>query len=78
MGSGSKGNIFNIQTSDLSTDAVDALPAVHALSGCDSTTSFSGTGKVKFFKSVCKDESYYNATSVLGESGTINGTRLTY
>ena len=78
MGSGSKGNIFNIQTSDLSTDAVDALPAVHALSGCDSTTSFSGIGKVKFFKSVCKDESYYNATSVLGESGTINGTRLTY
>ena len=74
IGTGSKEKIFDIQTNDLSIDAVDALPVVHALSGCDSTSSFSGIGKVKFFKTVCKDKRYYNAASVLGESDTINGT----
>ena len=74
IGTGSKEKIFDIQTNDLSIDAVDALPAVHALSGCDSTSSFSGIGKVKFFKTVCKDERYCNAASVLGESDTINDT----
>ena len=54
IGTGSKEKIFDIQTNDLSIDVVDALPAVHALSGCDSTSSFSGIGKVKFFKTVCK------------------------
>ena len=70
IGTGSKENFFYIQTNDLSIDVVDALPTVHAL--CGSTSSFSGIWKVKFFKTVCKDESYYNAASILGESDTIN------
>ena len=45
IGTGSKEQIFDIETNDLSIDVVDALPAVHALSGCDSTSSFSGMGK---------------------------------
>ena len=45
---------------------------MHALSGCDSTTSFSGIEKVKFFKTVCKGERYYNAASVIGESDIIS------
>ena len=72
MGTGSKEKIFDIKTNDLSIDIVDALPAVHALSGCDSTSSFSGIEKVKFFKTVCKGERYYNAASVFGESDTIS------
>ena len=44
------------------------------LSGCDSTISFSGIEKVKFFKSVCKDERYYNAASIPGESDNIKDT----
>ena len=47
---------------------------MHALSGCDSTSSFSGIEKVKLFKTVCKDERYYNAASILGKSDTINDT----
>ena len=47
---------------------------MHALSGCDSTSSFSSIGKVKFFKTVCKGERYYNVASILGESDTINDT----
>ena len=47
---------------------------MHALLGCDSTSSLSGIGKVKFFKTVCKDEKCYNAASILGESETINDT----
>ena len=74
MGTGSKEKIFDIQTNELSVDVINALPAVHALSGCDSTSSLSGIGKVKFFKTVCKDERYYNAASILGESETINDT----
>ena len=45
---------------------------MHALSDRDSTSSFSGIGKEKFFRIVCKDERYYNAVSILGESDTIN------
>ena len=37
MGTGSKEKIFDIQTNELSVDVINALPAVHALSGCDST-----------------------------------------
>ena len=74
LGTGSKEKIFDIQTNELSVDVINALPAVHALSGCDSTSSLSGIGKVKFFKTVCKDERYYNAASILGESETINDT----
>ena len=74
MGTGSKEKIFDIQTNDLSIDVADALPAVYALSGCDSTSCFSGIGKLKFFKTVCKNERHYNVASVLGESGTINNT----
>ena len=69
-GTGTKEKLFDVQTNDLSIDVVDALPAVHALSGCDFTSSFSGIGKVKFFKTLCKDKRYYNAA--LGESNTIN------
>ena len=78
IGTGFKEKIFNIKTKDLSTDVVNALAAVHALSGCDSTFSFSGIGQEKFFKSVCKEENYYNVASILGESGTINDTGLIY
>ena len=55
IGTGSKENIFDIQTNNLSIDVVDALPAVHALSGYDSTSSFSGIGKFEFLKAVSKD-----------------------
>ena len=58
----------------LCIDVVDALPPVHALSGCDSTSSFSGIGKARFLKTVCKDERYYNAALILGENDTIGDT----
>ena len=40
LGTGSKAKGFNIETNDLSADAVDALSAEHALSGCNSTRSW--------------------------------------
>ena len=62
------------KTNDLSIDVVDTMPAVHTQSGCDSTNSFSGIGKVKFFKTKCKDLRYYSAASMLGERDTKNNT----
>ena len=62
------------KTNDLSIGVVDAMPAVHTQSGCDSTNSFSGIGKVKFFKTKCKDLRYYSAASMLGERDTKNNT----
>ena len=44
------------------------------LSGYDFTSFFIGIGKVKFFKTLCKDERYYNAISILEESDTKNNT----
>ena len=45
---------------DLTTDVVDAMSAVHALSGCDYKSSFSGIGKVKVLKIICKGKRYYH------------------
>ena len=42
------------------------------LSGYDSSSSFIGIGKVKFFQTLCKDERFYNAISILEESDTKN------
>ena len=44
-----------------------ALPGIHALSGCDSTSSPSGIGKIKFFKAVVSEQWFVDAVYSLGK-----------
>ena len=42
--------IFDIVTNTVDKNVRDALPGLHALTGCDSTSCFSGQGKLKSHK----------------------------
>ena len=46
IGTGSNTQIFDISTHTFGKDLTDTLPALHAISGCDSTSCFNGAGKV--------------------------------
>ena len=58
LGTKSKTRILDVSSSDIPTEIKEALPRLHALSGCDSTSSFFGKGKVKAFKVMEKKEDY--------------------
>ena len=46
----------------------NALPALHAVSGCDSTSAFFGIGKHKFYKTVKGSGSFQEILSQMGNS----------
>ena len=66
MGTGIREKIFEIFSNDLSNDVLKALPSIHALSGCDSTSALAGIGKVKVYKAVCKNERFLCAADMQG------------
>ena len=53
-----------------------ALPGLHALSGCDSTSGFNGVGKVKCLKVLESDDRFIDAASLLGAEATLSATAL--
>ena len=53
-------------------DVTDALPALHALSGCDYTASFIRMGKQKPYKVMVKDERFTKAMCSLGNSDRVD------
>lgn len=71
LGTGSKEKILDIQMNNLSIGVVGALPVVHYLSGCNSTNSFRGIGKVKFFKTECKDKRYCSFNTWIHHKDTV-------
>ena len=48
IGTGPNLKIIDISTHDLPVDVTDALPGLHAISGCDTTSCFIGIGKKKY------------------------------
>ena len=60
--------IFDISDHHIHQDICNALPGLHAITGCDTTSSFNGIGKVKCFKIMESEESFIDAMSLLGES----------
>jgi len=72
MGTGTKEKTFEVFSSDLSDDVLKALPSIHALSGCDSTSALVGVGKVKLYNTVCKSEEFLEAVSILGNHCTLD------
>ena len=72
IGSGSKAKIFDIRSNTLLSSVSETLPSVHALSGCDSTSSFTGNGKGKALNTITSDERYIDAAVSLGEHETLS------
>lgn len=66
IGTGLKRSIYDISNHQLSPEICDALPGLHALTGCDSTSSFNGLGKAKCFNVMKTDEEWLAAFAVLG------------
>ena len=71
FGSGSKEVIYDIDGADIPAELAKALPALHALSGCDSTSSFSGIGKKKCLQVLKSDQRFIEAPCLLGENAAI-------
>ena len=59
-------NITNLAAS-LGKDKCNAIIALHAFTGCDFTAAFSGKGKVRPYKLMCKKTEYVKAFCKLGE-----------
>ena len=73
-GTSKKAVIFDIATNTAEKDLRDALPGLHALDGCDSTSCLSGQGKLKSLKLLKKNERYIDAAKLLGESLELSPT----
>ena len=52
MGTGLREKIYEVFSNDLLCEVLLALPAIHALSGCDSLSAFVGVDKVKLYNSL--------------------------
>ena len=53
-------------------DMADALPALHAISGCDSTSAFYGVGKKKVYNILKNVGAYIQALKELGNQHIFN------
>ena len=58
LGTGSDVRILNTQATDWPSDLLEALPSLHAISGCDSVSAFHGLGKGKWLSTLLKKEEY--------------------
>ena len=77
-GTGNKRRMIDIQAiaNVLGTDVCAALPAYHAFTGCDYTSSFVRKGKVQPFKIVCRHSDFTAAFKNLRTSADMDGTQL--
>lgn len=69
-GTGNKQRLINVSqlAGDLGQDMCTSLMALHAYSGCDSTSAFRGIGKVKPVKCLLRLQEYVPTLSSLGDS----------
>ena len=73
-GTSKKAVIFDIGTNTVEKDLRDALPGLHTLDGCDSTSCLSGQAKLKSLKLLKKNERYIDAAKLLGENLELSPT----
>ena len=53
-------------------DFLEALPGLHAFTGCDSVSSLAGKGKVKAFNIVTKKDKYVQLFKLLGSECNVD------
>ena len=66
---------YNLQNIDIQL-LLKSLLSLHALTGCDTTSSFSGKGKVKPFKVMLKNQSYIEEFAAFGDVPTVSDEQL--
>ena len=49
-----------------------ALPAFHALTGCDTTSSLAGVGKKKAWVALCRSEQHQESLGMVGQTATLD------
>ena len=49
-----------------------ALPAFHALTGCDTTSSLAGVGKKKAWTALCRSEKHQEGLGMVGQMATLD------
>ena len=76
MDTGARERIYEISSNDLSEEVLMVLPAIHVLSGCDSTSLLVGIVKVKMYNTVCSKERFLEAARLLGVRETISDNLL--
>ena len=59
---------------EFTSNLVDCLPSLHAISGCDAVSAFYGIGKAKWITTAEKKEEYLDAMRLLGETLTISNS----
>ncbi|CAB4001853.1 Hypothetical predicted protein [Paramuricea clavata] len=70
IGSKSKKRILSVSKifDNIGKEMSDALPALHAISGCDFTSAFYGIGKQKMYKIAKSSDSFKDVLSKMGDS----------
>ena len=76
IGTGPNLKIIDISTHDLPVDVTDALPGLHAISGCDTTSCFIGIGKKKYLSILQPNARFLTAMGALGESTELEQNTL--
>ena len=72
IGTGSNLKILDISSHTFSKSLIDALPGLHAFSGCDTTSSFNGIGKVKCLSTLQSESKYIKAMANIGEAANLD------
>ena len=68
LGTGSNVRIIDVGNTYWQSELVEALPSLHAISGCDLVSAFNGIGKAKWLSILVKRGECKNATRFLGDS----------
>ena len=66
---------YDLQNIDIQL-LLKSFLSFHELTGCDTTSSFSGKGKVKPFKIMLKNQSYMEEFAAFGDVPTVSDERL--
>ena len=68
LGTASNVRIVDVGNTDWQSELIEALPSLHAISGCYLVSAFNGIGKAKWLPILEKREEYMNAMRLFGES----------
>ena len=72
IGVGNNRRLVEVSPSKINEGLQNALPGLHAVSGCHSCSSFHGIGKRKWFKFVEKDPRHQDILALLGNDIDVN------
>ena len=75
MGTRAKVVVYDITSHTLEHDICEALPGLHSFSGCDTTSSFSGIGKLKCLTAMKTQEEWIDCMQMLGSSQKLDGVQ---